>query len=399
MVKRILWTLALVAAVGALAAVKVLPKHEPRGAAAAKASESRVDGRASGASSASAPRALKSGGRGDALGVSTVIVQPGRLVESVTSTGSLRAEESVELQAEINGKVTAINFTEGARVRRGDLLVKLNDAEARATLAGAAYRQELSVLREKRFATLLKQGVARQEEYDTALNEVNIQKAQTELIHAQIAKTEIRAPFDGVVGLRYVSEGALINAATRVATLQRLDKLKIDFSIPEKYSTRIRVGSPVTFTVAGSQKTFHGNIYAYDPRIDAATRTVTIRAVCPNPEGRLLPGAFATITLTLRQLENAILVPAVAVIPEMNEKSVFVVSDGKAERRVVETGARLETVVHVVTGLEPGDVVITSGLQQMRSGQAVRVANHDALTRDSPNRQTPAHDAHMAESR
>jgi membrane fusion protein (multidrug efflux system) len=374
--KRIFWTLALVAVVGTLAAVKVLPKHEPRAAPApARASERR---------------AVRS--EAGATGVATVVVEPGRLVETVTSTGTLRAEESVELQAEISGKVAAINFTEGAQVHRGDLLVKLHDAETRATLSSAVYRQELALLREQRFAKLLKQGVARQEEYDTALNDVNVQKAQAELVQAQLAKTEIRAPFDGVVGLRYVSEGALINAATRVATLQRLDKLKIDFSIPEKYATRIRLGSPITVSVAGADKPFRGNIYAFDPRIDAATRTVVIRAVCPNPDGKLLPGAFATITLTLQQVENAILVPSVAVIPDMNEKSVFVVHEGKAQRRVVETGTRLESVVHILSGLAPGDIVITSGLQQMRSGQAVRVAHE-------PAREALSHDAHVAESR
>ncbi len=175
------------------------------------------------------------------------------------------------------------------------------------------------------------------------------------------------------MGLRYVSEGALINAATRVATLQRLDTLKIDFSVPEKYATRIRIGAPLSFTVAGTDKPYKGSIYAFDPRIDTVTRSVIIRAVCPNVDGRLLPGAFATITLTLQQLENAILIPAVAIIPEMNERSVFVVNtEGKAERRIVETGTRLETVVHVVSGLRAGDVVITSGLQQVRAGQSVR---------------------------
>jgi membrane fusion protein, multidrug efflux system len=387
--KRIIWTLALVAVVGALAAVKVLPKHESRAATSASSSgsKSRPPG-ANGTSAAQAP-VRKSGGRSDSVGVSTIVVAPGRFVEAITSTGTLRAEESVELQAEISGKVTAINFTEGARVRRGDLLVKLNDAETRATLSGATYRQTLAKLREQRFAKLLEQGVARQEEYDTALNDVNIQKAQAELFEAQLAKTEIRAPFDGVVGLRYVSEGALINAATRVATLQRLDKLKIDFSVPEKYATRIRPGSPVTFTVAGGERSFKGTIYAFDPRIDSVTRTVVIRAVALNTEGKLLPGAFATIALTLQEVENAILVPSVAVIPEMNEKSVFVVHDGKAERRVVETGTRLENSVHIVSGLKPGDEVITSALQQMRDGQAVRVANFE----------TAAHDAHVTENR
>ena len=163
-------------------------------------------------------------------------------------------------------------------------------------------------------------------------------------------------------GLRYVSDGAFITAATRVATLQRLDRLKIDFSLPEKYAGRIKPKSPVTFSVAGGDRRFKGEIYAQDPRIDAATRTVLVRAWCDNPGARLLPGASASVELVLAELGEAILVPSVAVIPGLNELNVYVVGeDHKAERRAVEAGTRLESTVHILSGLEKGDVVITSG--------------------------------------
>lgn len=324
--------------------------------------------------SASAPsKGSKAAGSKSQLKVSVFTVRPEKLLETVSATGSLLADEGVELQAETNGKVVSIRFTEGARVRKGDLLVKLNDADLVATHSRATYRKELAVLRERRIATLLKQGVARQEEYDTALNELNVQDAEIELTEALIAKTEIRAPFDGIVGLRYVSEGSFVNAATRIATLQRLDRLKIDFSVPEKYAARVQVGKPIVFTVAGASARFAGQIYALDPRIDAATRTVLIRATCPNPDGRLLPGAFANVAVTLAEVADALMVPAVAVIPGLEEKNVFVLKDGKAERRVVQTGTRTEDTVHILSGLAAGDVVITSGLQQMRPGQDVIV--------------------------
>jgi len=307
------------------------------------------------------------------LRVSAVLVEPAVFAETLNSTGTLLAEEAVELQAETNGKVVAIHFTEGARVRKGDLLVKLNDADLTATRARAQYRKELAVLRERRIAQLLKQGVARQEEYDTALNELNVQDAEIALTEAQIAKTEIRAPFDGVVGLRYVSEGSFVNAATRIATLQRLDRLKVDFSIPEKYAMRLKVGSPIAFAVAGGERKSQGQVYAIDPRIDAATRTVLIRALCPNPEARLLPGAFANVEITLTQLSDALLVPAVAVVPGLHEKNVFIIQDGKAQPRAVQTGTRTQSTVHILSGLAAGDLVITSGLQQLRPGQAVVV--------------------------
>jgi membrane fusion protein (multidrug efflux system) len=350
--KKALWSLACVAIVAGVIAPKVIPSS--RAAAEAK------------------PSANAASSGGTTLSVATFVVKPEPFAEKLRATGTLRADEAVELQAETTGKIVSINFTEGARVRAGELLVKLNDADLRATLSRAQYRKQLAVLREKRIAQLLKQGVARQEEYDTALAELNVQDADIALTRAQIAMTEIRAPFDGIVGLRYVSDGAFITAATRVATLQRLDRLKIDFSLPEKYAGRIKPRSPVTFSVAGGDRRFKGEIYAHDPRIDAATRTVLVRAWCENPGARLLPGASASVEMVLAELGEAILVPSVAVIPGLYELNVFVVGkDRKAERRAVEAGTRLESTVHILSGLDEGDVVITSGLQQMRPGQLI----------------------------
>lgn len=348
-------------AVGGLAAPKVLPLLH----------FNSVEKVADSATKQGTPEKTEKGTSRLVLKVSTVIVERAPFAEVVNSTGTMRAEESVELQAEINGKVVAINFKEGTPVKAGDLLVKLNDADIRATRERALQRKKLAALREKRLAQLVKDGVARQEEYDTAFSEVQVQNAEIELAEAQIAKTEIRAPFSGVVGLRYVSEGAFVNAATRVATLQRLDQLKVDFSIPEKYANRIKLGSSITFTVAGGDKKFLGTIYAFDPRIDTGTRSVLLRAICPNTEGRLLPGAFANVEFTLTRMEDAILIPSVAVIPGLTEKNVFIIANGKAVRRPVETGTRLESTVHILSGLNPGDVVITSGLQQMREGLMV----------------------------
>jgi membrane fusion protein (multidrug efflux system) len=355
--RKILWALACVA----LAAGVIAPKVTPRSSVATDAQP------------AAAGVQVTARGDGSVLAVSTFVVKAEPFAEKLHATGTLRADEAVELQAESTGKIVSINFTEGARVRAGALLVKLNDADLRATLSRAQYRKQLAMLREKRIAQLLKQGVARLEEYDTALAELNVQDADIELTRALIAKTEIRAPFDGIVGLRYVSDGAFITAATRVATLQRLDRLKIDFSLPEKYAGRIRPKSPVTFSVAGGDRRFKGEIYALDPRIDAATRTVLVRGWCENPGARLLPGASARVELVLSELGEAILIPSVAVIPGLNELNVFVVGDDqKAERRAVEAGIRLESTVHILSGLDEGDVVITSGLQQMRPGQLIR---------------------------
>lgn len=317
----------------------------------------------------------KGGGAGGApLRVSVITLTPTPLAEKISATGSLRADEGVELQPETNGKIVAINFTEGAKVKRGDLLLKLNDAELRATLQRTVFRRELAEVKERRLAQLLETKSVNQQDYDAAASELSVQRAEVALVEAQLAKMEIRAPFDGVVGLRFVSEGAFVTPTIRVATLQRLEQLKVDFSVPEKYAPRIRVGSPLTFVVDGGDRKYSGKIYAIDPKIDAGTRTVLIRAICPNPDGRLLPGAFANVEFTLAEVADALLVPASAVIPGLTEKNVFVVRDGKAVRRAVQTGMRTESNVQIVEGLAPGDVVVTSGVQLLRAGQAVQVA-------------------------
>lgn len=305
--------------------------------------------------------------------VTTAIVQPGTLAETVTSSGTLLAAESVELQAEVSGKITAINFVEGTRVRKGQLLVKLNDADLQARRHAAMYEVTLAERREKRAAELLAQGFVIADEHDTALNEVNVRRAEIELTEAQIAKTEIRAPFDGIAGLRYVSEGAIVSATTQIATLQRIDTLKVDFAVPEKYAERIRVGSPIAFTVAGHTQKYSGEVYAYDPRIDTQTRTLLIRALCPNEDEVLLPGSFANVQLTIGETRDALLVPAEALVPDFQAAYVYVVADGKVERRQVSTGRRSASHVQILSGLAPGEEVVTRGLMQLRPGSAVQV--------------------------
>ncbi|MDP3293947.1 MAG: efflux RND transporter periplasmic adaptor subunit [Nevskia sp.] len=303
--------------------------------------------------------------------VAILLIKPEPFTETLSATGSLLADEGVELQAEINGKIAAIRFREGSKVSRGELLVKLNDADLRAQRELAKHNLELAQLREKRVGQLVKEGIVTESDYDTAKYEVAARIDQISIIDAQIEKTEVRAPFDGVVGLRYVSEGSYVNATTRVATLQQIDRLKVNFSVPEKYAGRIKVGSAIRFAIVGSDRRFSGSIYAFDPRIDAGTRTVVIRATCANPDGVLLPGAFANVELELAKLDAAILVPAEAVIPGVSEKNVFVLVDGKAERRAVEIGTRTTNQVQILSGLAAGDRLIVSGLQQMRPGLAV----------------------------
>ena len=312
----------------------------------------------------------------DAMRVNAWIVQPSALAETVAATGTLRAEESVDLQAEVSGKIVSINFREGSRVRKGDVLIKINDSELAATLDRANAKLELARQREARFSKLAAVGGINEQDFDAVQSELSVQKAEVDLIKAQISKTELRAPFDGMIGLRFVSEGAYITAtsnnAVRIATLQSIDNLKVDFSVPEKYAGRVHIGGSITFMVAGYEQRFRGEVYAYEPRIDVNTRTLLIRALCPNSAIALVPGSFATVEMKLNEVSDAIVVPAAAVIPGLTEKNVFVVVGGKAVRRAVQTGTRTESAVQIVGGLKTGDVLVTSGLQQLRNGQNVR---------------------------
>ena len=370
--KTTLWIVVSVLVLAGIAAPKVLPLFQTSDKGSQQSGGQNAGGAAGKEDGKKRPGgAGAKSGSDTPLKVATYVVQTAPFAETVNSTGTLRADEGVELQAETNGKIIAINFREGTRVRKGDLLLKLNDADLRASLARTTYSKELAKLKEQRYSQLLSRHVVTQNDYDAALSDVNVEQANIDLYKAQIEKTEIRAPFDGVVGLRYVSTGAYVNATTRIATLQRVDRLKIDFAIPEKYVGRAKVGAPISFNIAGGEKQFTGQIYAIDPRIDSATRTLVLRAECTNPDGRLLPGAFADIQLKLEQIDNAILIPSEAVVPGLDEKNVFIVKDGKAMRRAVQTGTRTSTDIHVLAGLKAGEVVITSGLQQMRQGQSV----------------------------
>lgn len=309
----------------------------------------------------------------------TLTVQGQALQETLAATGTIRADESVEIRAEIPGKLMRIHFQEGAAVRAGDLLVTINDAELQASLQRAGYRRALAELKIRRLSTLRDQGGVTQQEYDIAASELNVLTAEVALIEAQLAQTVIRAPFAGLVGLRSVSEGAYVTPATRIATLQRLDRLKVDFNIPEKYAGRLGLADEVTISMAGGGPPLMGRIHAVEPLVDASTRTVLVRAVCLNPPERFFAGGFVSVKLSLARIPDAILIPALALVPGANEQSVFVVEGGQARRRVVRTGTRTDSAVQIIEGLKPGDLVIVSGLQQVRAGLAVHAVGDGPL--------------------
>ncbi len=296
---------------------------------------------------------------------------PRELVERLATTGTVRANEQVELVSEISGKIEEIFFEEGTRVAAGQVLLKIDDEALQAERERIRFRVELAERQEERQRELLEEGVISQDGYDLALNQLNVLRSELRVNEARLLKTEIRAPFAGVIGLRYVSPGSYLSPATRIATLQDLSSVKLDFSVPEKYSSRMRRGGEVTFSVKGSEQEFRGQIYAIEPSVDPDTRSLLLRARCPNPERILVPGAFADVRLVVQRVEDALTVPAIAVIPELGGKKVFVLEDGIAQPRQVTTGIRTDERVQVVSGLEPGEPVIVSAIQQLRPGLEV----------------------------
>lgn len=309
--------------------------------------------------------------RDQRIPVQMEVVHSEKLGERVLTVGTVLANEEVEIRSEISGKIDQIFFKEGGRVKKGEVLLKINDAELQAQLLRAQYRQTLTAEQAERQRQLFEKNLASQEEYDIMLSELNIRKAETQLIQVQLDKTEIRAPFEARIGLRWVSEGSYISPQTLITTLQDIHPLKIDFTIPEKYAGLIKAGDQITYTVQGISGKFSGTIYSFESKIDQATRTLRMRALSPNPDGVLIPGAFASIEVVMKEKE-ALLIPSYALIPELKGHRVFLNKAGKAFSQSVEIGTRTDQQVEITRGLQVGDTLITSAILQLRNGMAIQ---------------------------
>jgi membrane fusion protein, multidrug efflux system len=307
------------------------------------------------------------------MNVNGIVVTPASFENSLTVTGSIDANEEVRIISEVSGIVKGIYFNEGSNVRRGQALVKIDDSELRAQLAQATTRQNLAAENERRAKLLLQKEAISREEYDIASADFRTAKAQSQLIRAQIAKTVISAPFSGRIGLRAVSVGEYVTPTMPITNLVSINPVKITFSVPEKYSSQVKEGTTISFSVAGSTQAYSGRVYAIEPRIEAATRTLQLRARADNGSGRLVPGSFANISLPLATIKDAILVPSQAIVPVQEGKKVFVSDSGKAKEVMVETSTRTEKDIVVTAGLKPGDTVLTTGIMSLKEGSKVKV--------------------------
>ncbi len=313
------------------------------------------------------------GGNQPALVVDGVIVRTADFDNQLDLTGSIEANEAVALKSEVSGLVTGIYFKEGAHVNKGDLLVRINDREINAQLQDIITKENLAATNENRAKQLLDRGAISQAEYDAALADLKSLSAQVQLIRAQLAKTSILAPFSGQIGLRSISVGEYLTPTTSIANLLSINPVKINFSVPEKYASQVRVNAPVTFHTDGASRAFTGTVFAVEPGIDQQTRTLQIKALAPNPSRELLPGAFAKVKLSLTTIQNAMLIPTEAVIPVLNGKMVYISKEGKAQQVAVEAGTRTADQIVITSGLNPGDTVLTTGAMALKPGAPVKV--------------------------
>jgi membrane fusion protein (multidrug efflux system) len=318
---------------------------------------------------AAAPAASKT-----APAVRTVRLEPQPFESTLTFNGTLLADKAIDIKSELRGKIDRIAFTDGQQVAAGDLIVTIESGELAAELESVREQLTLAETNAERLQSLFERGSVTASERDDAVSQREVLRAEARRLRVRLEKTRILAPFAGTLGLRRVSPGDLIEADTLITTLQTVSDLKVDFSVPERYRTLVNPDTALTLYVAGYEDPFTARVRAISPRVDVATRTLTVRADVANPERRLLPGNYARVELISRN-PDALLVPSVAVLQSLEAISVFTVEDGVAVRRTVETGERSAAQVEILRGLKPGDEVITSGIQSVREGQAVDVRN------------------------
>lgn len=305
-----------------------------------------------------------------------IFVVEGRTIQNrVKTTGTLMPGEKTNLQTEVSGKITGIYFDEGERVEAGKLLLKLNADELEAQLNTLNIELEYAQKQLKRQKNLIDSGGISQEQYDAALNRKQVLEGQIKQVEASVEKRKLYAPYDGVVGLRYVSVGDNIAPTTEVASIVNTDRLKLEFAVPEKYYSTVREGDSVQFTITGRDSTYSAVVYAIEPEIDPDTRSVILRASFDNKENSIFPGVFAFVDYALSDIPSAFMVPTQSLVPELKGQKVYVKKNGKITEKSVETGIRTDKMIQLTDGVATGDSVLTTGILQANPGMPVGVRN------------------------
>lgn len=314
----------------------------------------------------SAPQARKR-----TLNVTAEVIKKSSISDGIIITGLLLPDEEVSLSFETSGKITSINFVEGTHVKKGQLLAKVNDAQLQAQLRKLEVQLKLAEDRVYRQNALLEREAVSKEAYEQVQTDLAMLKAEIDMVKANIALTELRAPFDGIIGLRQVSEGTYATPSTIVASLTKISPLKIEFAVPERYAGIVKNGANLSFKVEGHLKPFSAKVYATESYVDPTTHTFAIRALYANNNGQLMPGRFANVDLKTQEFDDAITIPSQAIIPEMGIDKVYLYKSGKAQPVTITKGIRNESRAQILEGLNIGDTIITSGTLQLRTGLSV----------------------------
>lgn len=321
------------------------------------------------------------------VSVEVKVVQPELLLNTVSATGTILANEKAEIRPEISGRIVKILFEEGASVQKNKLLVKMNDSDLQAQLKRNEAQAMLLNNDEFQKRKLLEIKAISQDEYDVAKSLMLVNQADKQLLEAQIAKTEIFAPFNGKVGLRAVSVGNYVASNTLIATIQQLDPVKIEFDVPEKYSSFIKPGMEISFGIDALDSVFMAKVYAVESAITTETRTLKVRALCSNKANLLNPGTFARVNMILERFSEAIKVPSEAVMTVLDGNSVFICKNGKAVVVPVKTGIRTDREIQITQGVSAGDSLITTGLLQLTNGATVMVKKKKTETQTVPTKE------------
>ena len=307
--------------------------------------------------------------------VDVFVIKQIDLENEVVTVGTIIANEEVDIKSELTRKITGIYFKEGTFVPSGKILFKLDDSDILARLRKLDLDEELNIKQQDREKQLLDKGLLTPDEYE--VRETNIEKirADIEVLEVELSKTEIRAPFSGIAGFRNVSIGSLVNNTNILTTIQDISKVKVDFSIPEKYIALFRPGQEITFRVDGYDEDFTGKVISYEPKLNENTRSIILRASANNKGTKLLPGSFVKVKLKLENINNAVMIPTESVVPKLKGQSVYVYQDGKAVSKDVEMGVRTEKEVQITSNLNIGDTIIITNILRLKPNSKVKFVN------------------------
>lgn len=290
------------------------------------------------------------------------------------ATGTVIANEEVQLVMESSGKIVYLNINEGKEVQKGSLICKINNQELQAQMNKLKAEERLAIDKEARNKKLLEMNGISKDEYESSLNALQLIQADIEIIKTQLSKMELHAPFNGILGLKMVSVGAYVTPSTIITSLHQSDPVKIDFSIPERYSKQVKSGMSISFKSESSAKKLEAKIIAIESKIDESTRNLSYRASCPNKQHLLIPGSFVKVEIKMVEPDSSIMIPSEALVPILKGYKVFIYKSGIATELKVQTGLRTETQVQITDGLHSGDTVITSGMMQIKAGSSIQIS-------------------------